>query len=253
MSHDTPIVLVHGVPETDAVWGPLIIALARADVSCLSPPGFGSPIPPAFGCTAEEYRKWLIEQLEAFDRPVDLLGHDWGGAHVVNVAMTRPDLLRSWATDAIGLFDPDYVWHPLAQVWQTPEQGEESVAQLMGGTVVQRASTMEELGVRQPVADELAAGQNEAMGQAILALYRSAAQPVMADTARALDRAAQRPGLCLLVVDDDTVGSDGQRRRAAQRAGAQIEVLNGVGHWWLTQDPARGSQALQNFWATVPA
>jgi hypothetical protein len=30
--------------------------------------------------------------------------------------------------DAIGLFDPDYVWHALARGWQTPGQGETSVA-----------------------------------------------------------------------------------------------------------------------------
>jgi hypothetical protein len=42
--------------------------------------------------------------------------------------MTRPDLLRSWATDAIGVFDPDYVWHDLAQTWQTPGAGEEAMA-----------------------------------------------------------------------------------------------------------------------------
>jgi hypothetical protein len=35
---------------------------------------------------------------------------------VLNVAMARPDLLRSWASDFISAFAPDYVWHDLAQV-----------------------------------------------------------------------------------------------------------------------------------------
>jgi pimeloyl-ACP methyl ester carboxylesterase len=253
MSHDRPIVLVHGVPETEAVWGPLLTELGREDIIRLSPPGFGAAIPPDFGCTADDYREWLIEQLESFDTPVDLVGHDWGGVHVVNVAMARPDLLHSWATDAVGLFDPDYVWHPLAQGWQTAGKGEASVARLMGGTVAQRTETMVGLGIRRPVADELAAGQNDEMGRAILALYRSAAQPAMADMGHDLGRAAQRPGLSFLVVDDDTVGTDGQRRRAAERAGAQIEALDGVGHWWLVEDPGQGSQALNDFWAAVPA
>jgi pimeloyl-ACP methyl ester carboxylesterase len=253
MSNDTPLVLVHGVPETEAVWGPLVTALGRRDVTRLSPPGFGAAIPPGFGLTVSEYRDWLIERLEAFDEPVDLLGHDWGGGHVVGVAMTRPDLLRSWATDAIGLFDPDYVWHALAQGWQTPGQGEASVAQLMGQTPAQRTQTMVQLGIRRPIADELAAGQDEAMGRAILALYRSAAQPAMAEIGRDLARAAQRPGLCFLVADDDTVGSDAMRRRAAERAGAQVEILDGVGHWWLVQNPAPGAHALNDFWASVPA
>ena len=38
----TPLVLVHGNPETAAIWGPLIGALDRADAIVLSPPGFGA-------------------------------------------------------------------------------------------------------------------------------------------------------------------------------------------------------------------
>jgi pimeloyl-ACP methyl ester carboxylesterase len=89
------VVLVHGNPETAAVWSPLVEALGSNDVTRLSPPGFGAPIPSQWGATVEEYREWLIGELEALGRPVDLVGHDWGGAHAVLVAMTRPDLLRS--------------------------------------------------------------------------------------------------------------------------------------------------------------
>lgn len=70
---------------------------------CLSPPGFGAPAPDGWGATVEDYRDWLIAELAAIDSPVDLVGHDWGGGHVVTVAMTRPDLLRSWCTDVIGI------------------------------------------------------------------------------------------------------------------------------------------------------
>jgi pimeloyl-ACP methyl ester carboxylesterase len=107
------VVLVHGNPETDVVWGPLV-------------------------------------------------GHDWGGGHVANVAMTRPDLLRSWCSDVLGIFEPDYVWHDLAQVWQTPGAGEAAV-------------------------------------EAVLA------------------------------------------------------VLDGLGHWWMVQEPARGAVALTDFWSSLPA
>jgi pimeloyl-ACP methyl ester carboxylesterase len=33
------VVLVHGNPETDGVWGPLVAELGRTDVVRLSPPG----------------------------------------------------------------------------------------------------------------------------------------------------------------------------------------------------------------------
>ncbi len=89
------------------------------------------PCRDGWGATVEEYRLWLVGELEALGEPVDLVGHDWGGGHVANVAMTRPDLLRSWCSDVLGIFEPDYVWHDLAQVWQTPGAGEEAAAAMV--------------------------------------------------------------------------------------------------------------------------
>ena len=43
------VVLVHGNPETAAIWDPLIAELGRDDVVALSPPGFGAPVPDGFG------------------------------------------------------------------------------------------------------------------------------------------------------------------------------------------------------------
>lgn len=246
------MVLVHGNPETPAVWGPLLDALdpaVREDTVCLAPPGFGAPVPDGFGATVEDYRQWLVGELERFDDPVDLVGHDWGGGHVVTVAMTRPDLLRSWASDVLGLFDPDYVWHDLAHAWQTPGTGEEHVAGLLGGSDADRVARMAEIGMRRDVAEAMAPHQDEAMQRCILALYRSAAQPVMADLGRDLERAAERPGLALIATGDPFVGVEGIRERAAARAGAEVAVLEGLGHWWMLEDPGRGAQVLGD-WVT---
>jgi pimeloyl-ACP methyl ester carboxylesterase len=245
------IVLVHGNPETDAIWGPLVGALGRDDVVPLSPPGFGAPLPEGFSAHYLAYRDWLEEQLEAIDGPIDLVGHDWGGGHVVNVVMHRPELVRSWASDVVGLFDPDYVWHDLAQVWQTPGDGEELVEALLGGTVDDRTERMASMGIPPDVAAAIAAEQGPEMGQAILTLYRTAAQPAIAEAGRALENAAARPGLSLLATEDPYVGSDELRRRAADRAGARTEVLDGLGHWWMLEDPARGAAALASFWEAI--
>lgn len=249
-----PAVFVHGNPETAAVWDPLLTELdragsPRAELICLSPPGFGAPLPAGFGATVGEYRDWLIGALEDFGEPVDLVGHDWGGAHVLNVAMNRPDLLRSWASDVVGVFDRDYVWHELARRWQTPGDGEADVAERFGATVGTRTRLLVERGMSRSVAERLAAAQDETMGRAALALYRSAAQPVMAELGRDLEQASRRPGLSLLATEDHAVGTDPQRRRASRRAGARVETLDGLGHWWMTRDPARGARALTTFWA----
>jgi pimeloyl-ACP methyl ester carboxylesterase len=245
------VVLVHGNPETDAIWGPLVDALRRDDVVTLSPPGFGAPLPDGFDATYLAYRDWLEHELERFDDPVDLVGHDWGGITVGHAMMHRPALVRSWATDALGIHDVDYVWHDMAQIWQTPGAGEEFVEQMMSGTEQERADGLAALGIRYDVATRLAAAQNAEMADAILRLYRSATQPAMADAGRNLEAAAARPGLMILATEDDFMGSDEIRQRAAHRAGAHTEVLDGLGHWWMVQDPARGADVLTRFWSSL--
>ncbi|MCX2929633.1 alpha/beta hydrolase [Mycobacterium sp. CVI_P3] len=245
------VVLVHGNPETEVIWGSLVETLGRDDVVRLSPPGFGAPLPEDFPATMVAYRDWLEAELERFDTPVDVVGHDWGGGHVLNVVMHRPELVRSWASDILGVMHPDYVWHDMAQVWQTPGAGEELVEAMVGGPFEDRVAQMTTLGISDAVATELALAQGPEMGRAILALYRSAAQPAVAEAGRMLANATARPGLSLLATEDHFVGSVEQRRAAAGEAGARTEVLDGLGHWWMLQDPARAAQALTTFWDSL--
>ncbi|WP_369035968.1 alpha/beta fold hydrolase [Streptomyces adonidis] len=251
-----PTVFVHGFPETQDVWEPLLVELervapARPAPIRLSPPGFGAPLPTGFGATVGDYRDWLIGELERFAEPVDLVGHDWGGAHALNAVMARPDLVRSWVSDVIGLFDPDYVWHEFALSQQAPESTGPASAVPLGPDPEMRVAMLVQLGMSEPVAKRVAAGQDEAMGRAAYALYRSAAQPVMAELGRELERAAQRPGLSLLATEDRVVGTAEQRTRTARRAGARTVTLDGLGHWWMTQDPVRGAQVLTDFWNSL--
>ena len=118
-----PVVMVHGNPETDAVWGPLVAELGCPTSSgCRRPGGVRrrrTVGPPPSRSTGVG---WSASWRRSASRSTSS-GHDWGGGHALNVAMTRPDLLRTWVSDLLGCFDPDYVWHPLAQGWQTPGGG----------------------------------------------------------------------------------------------------------------------------------
>jgi pimeloyl-ACP methyl ester carboxylesterase len=245
------VVLVHGNPETDAVWDPLVELLGRDDVVRLSPPGFGAPLQDGWPATYLDYRDWLERELNRFARPVDLVGHDWGGGHVLNLVMHRPELVRSWVSDVVGLFDPDYVWHDLAQVWQTPGDGEKLVDDMMGASLEEQAERLMGLGLTPEVATKMAAGAGAEMGDAILRLYRSARQPAIAQAGRDLDNPAARAGLSVLATEDHYVGSAVIRRRAAERAGARTEVLEGLGHWWMVQDPALSADVLTRFWNSL--
>ena len=72
-------VLVTGVPETPALWKPLIGNLARGLTSSRRRFPASSPIvPPGFDVSMDEYAAWLIGELEAIGGPVDLVGHALG-------------------------------------------------------------------------------------------------------------------------------------------------------------------------------
>jgi pimeloyl-ACP methyl ester carboxylesterase len=245
------VVLVHGNPETAAVWKPLRGELGRDDVVTLSPPGFGAPVPDGFGATSDDYLAWLVGELEAMPEPVDLVGHDWGGGHVVRLALTRPDLIRSWCIDIAGCFAPDYVWHDAAQAWQTPGVGEEAIAAMTGMPAADRAALLVSLGMTPDVAADIAGAVDETMGRCILALYRSAAQPAMAQLGQELTTARARPGLVIIATEDHYTGGEARARWAAEQAGARVTVLDGLGHWWMVQDPGRGARALQEFWSSL--
>lgn len=118
------IVLVHGVPETAALWDPLRAHLP-ADTLAVQLPGFGCPRPAGFAATPDAYAGWLISELEHLGRPVDLVGHDWRRRpHLPGCDAPPRPAVHSWAADAAYLLHPDYVWHDLARTWQSADAGE---------------------------------------------------------------------------------------------------------------------------------
>jgi pimeloyl-ACP methyl ester carboxylesterase len=242
------LVLVHGVPETPAVWAPLRDCLGRDDVVTPQFPGFGCPRPDGFEPTKEGYVDWLVGELErlAVDGPIDLVGHDWGGGLVIRVVSTRPDLVRRWVTDVAGLGDVDQEWHALAKVWQTPEAGEAFFAAQLAMPPEASAPALEAVGVPLEHGLEMARWLDETMAACILALYRSAVEvgkewgPDFHDI--------EPPGL-VLVPSEDPFQSASRSRDVAGRAGAATADLDGLGHWWMLQDPARVAPILEEFLA----
>ncbi|MCA8903094.1 MAG: alpha/beta hydrolase, partial [Hyphomonas sp.] len=119
------IVFIHGVPDTPALWQPLVgaLGLQPADYSAPALPGFGTPVPPGFACTKDAYADHFVRHIETLGTKVDLVGHDWGALIALRVASLRPDLIRTWCvTNAV--IDPEYRGHTTARRWATPLLGE---------------------------------------------------------------------------------------------------------------------------------
>ena len=131
-----PDYLVHGVPDSPAIWEGVRGRLARPDVVTPTLPGFGTPLPDGFGATCDEYARWLIADITTLTASVDLVGHDWGGILALRVASLRPDLVRTLAIGSCPL-DLEYHWHDTAVAWQTPDLGEEMMTMFGGELAVE--------------------------------------------------------------------------------------------------------------------
>ncbi len=243
------LVLVHGNPEVAAIWDPLLAELADLDTIALSPPGFGAPVPDGFAATSDAYADWLVGELERLGGPVDLVGHDWGGGHVMRAATRRPDLVRSLVTDIAGTGDPEYVWHDMALVWQTPGEGEAFVEAMQQMPTEQRVQAFVGAGMTPAGAAACAAASGPEMSACVLALYRSAVQPKMAEWADEYAAlGGERPRTLVVIASEDHyTGGEELARRTAAKWDAEVAVLEGLGHWWMMQDPPRGAAMLREF------
>ncbi len=234
-----PAVLVHGVPDTPALWAPLLEQLERSDVVRPRLPGFGAPPPEGFGCTKDEYADWLAGELAAIDEPVDLVGHDWGSLIAQRVATTRPELVRTYVLSD-GAVSSAFRWHELAQQWQTPELGEQIMDLMVPDAV---AAALRDAGHPDP--EGAAAAVDDHMKAAVLALYRSAVDVAEEWTPKP---ASGGPPALVVWGSGDPYGPPAYGRAAAELAGATYVELDG-GHWAIVERPEEAAAALESFWA----
>lgn len=96
----TPIVLLHGFPESAAAWRPITPRLLAAGMRVIAPNQRGYS-PDARPQAVEDYRfdhlvGDVLSLLDAYDlESAHLVGHDWGAAIAWQVAGRHPDRIRS--------------------------------------------------------------------------------------------------------------------------------------------------------------
>jgi pimeloyl-ACP methyl ester carboxylesterase len=240
-----PAFLVHGNPDTSAEWDGVIghlggygEAIVAADL-----PGFAEAAPEGFPCTKEAYVEWIVKQLEGMGGTVDLVGHDWGSLLVQRVASVRPDLLSSVACGGAAV-DVDYPWHPLAQVWQTPGEGEKYMEEEL--TAEFGIEHLVENGVPREYAERnmwlTPHGKDT-----ILKLYRSAVQ-IGAEWQPDLEK-LKVPAMVIWGRTDPYVPLE-FGESLAERMKGELVVLE-CGHWWPFEQPAATAEALLRHWSAA--
>ena len=229
------IVFVHGVPDTPAIWGPLIDELGQAGAGALTLqlPGFGVMAPDRFPATADAYLAWLENELEKlFTKygPVDVVGHDWGGILAWGFVNRRPDLIRTWTIIAAPVW-PYYKWHFFARVWQTPSLGEFS-------THVTPRWMTEKLLAHWNMPEGLAAHEagcvDAEMRSSILRLYRSG-KSIGADWP-ASDKLDKQKGLFIFGERDPFMKAH-EAAAFADALGVENYVEPDAGHWLIAECP----------------
>ena len=251
---ETTKVFIHGNPETSAIWHLLVDKLQRGGVAKivrLSPPGFGVPTPAGWGATVVEYRDWLIGELKKIDGEIDLVAHDWGAGHLFSSLSARPNLVRSWAADCVGLIHPDYEWHTNAKQWQTPDVGEKVVADMVAISESDFVAIFSSLGMTADIAGQVKRGINDEMARCILALYRDAAQPRMAELGRQFIAAAPANGLVIVATNDHFAGPAESMTQIAVQVNAKTATIADAGHWWMCERPQFAASMLMQHWRSV--
>jgi pimeloyl-ACP methyl ester carboxylesterase len=225
------IIYLHGVPNSGEMWQPFVEVTGGMAPDL---PGFGASDKPANGdYTFRGLGRYVSELIAGMDR-VSLVMHDWGAVGLL-AAMERPE-----AIERIVLFDavpflPGYRWHPVARIWRTPVLGELFMGLSTRWGALQLAKR--EAGNRLPRAaieqqvDQIWKHFDHGTQRAILRLYRSAPEDVLAKTGEGLGR-IEAPALVVWGGLDPYLPTGlAQAYGKALGGEATVEIADGAGHW----------------------
>lgn len=98
----TPVVFLHGTAGSRRQWQDIIDRLPGGfEGLALDLPGYAAHEVPRAPLSLSAEAEMILQRLRAFGRPVHLVGHSYGGALALRVALTRPDMVKS-----LTLFEP---------------------------------------------------------------------------------------------------------------------------------------------------
>jgi pimeloyl-ACP methyl ester carboxylesterase len=121
----TPVLLIHGFPDSHTLWRNQIGPLAAAGHRVIAPDlrGLGDSPKPE---DVDSYRLPMIAQedlVPLLEEPAHVIGHDFGAALAWIIALLRPDLVRTLSVLSVG--------HPNMRATRTIESREKGWYQLL--------------------------------------------------------------------------------------------------------------------------
>jgi pimeloyl-ACP methyl ester carboxylesterase len=232
------IVYLHGVPHSGEMWQPFIERIGGVAPDL---PGFGSTDKPASGdYTFRGLARWVSDYTAGMDR-FSLVMHDWGAVGLL-AAMERPEAIEHVVLINAVPFLPGYRWHPVARAWRTPVVGELLMGLSTKRGFKQLAKRQSKTEVPQESVDgnvdEIWRHFDHGTQRAILRLYRSAPEDVLADAGKGLG-AITAPALVIWGDKDPYMPTHLAHDYAGAFGGAaEVDVVADAGHWPWFEKPA---------------
>ena len=246
-SQRSPVLCLHGWPQSSYMYRHLLAALASAGRRALAPDlaGFGDSPPDPPGTFERQ-----VEAVERFRRKtgldrVVLVVHDTGGLIGLRWACDHPDAVAGLVITNTGFF-PDHGWIEIAQTMRTPLQGEalvDSLSREAFGTLMEAASTE----LDESALDEYWKAFTTLEGRrGMLDLYRSFELDELKPYQRKLAELGA-PTLILWGEGDEFLPVDFATRFAGQIPGSKLVMLEGVRHFLFEDEPERCAAEMLDF------
>jgi pimeloyl-ACP methyl ester carboxylesterase len=234
------VVFVHGNPGPAGDWRDLLTRtgeLGRAIAPDM--PGYGrAGKPKDFSYSVDGYAVHLAALHDQLGiTRAHIVAHDFGGAWALAWAARHPGALASATliNSGVGI---GYRWHRYARIWRTPVLGEVFMATASRPGVRLLLGRENPRLTREQLDRIYEASRSWATKRAVLKLYRATPAATLAIPAAAL-RPLDRPALVIWGIQDAYVPREQAERQRQAFPSAQVELLDGHGHWVMLEDPER--------------
>ena len=240
-----PLLLLHGSPDTHAMWLPLMEHL-KDGVRCIAPdlPGFGeSTLPQDFPLTLDNMADFVRDLVAAMDidEPVVLATTDFGAHYGLAFLVKYPHLVRGAAISNTNFFQ-DYEWHFFAKLYRLPLVGELLMAtasrSILGNTLRKVSPALPDSYIESSYDTGFG---SSSVRKAILRMYRERSSRDFAGWEDKLVEILQRKPALVLWGDRDPFISPAY----AERWGAaKVHHFTRFSHWLPVEAPMEYAAAL---------
>lgn len=234
------VIFIHGNPGSAADFKGLVEMVADHHRGvAIELPDFGRSVAaPGFDHTVAGYADFLGDAIDALgiERAIFVL-HDLGGP--IGLRWIAGNLNRVAAVCLIntGVL-PEYRWHRMARIWQTPVLGELAQAVTIGPAFRRQIMSAEPRSLPREFVDEMYSNFDRRTRRAVLGIYRDlkAIGNQGEDSLRAMAD-ADLPGLVIWGAGDPYLPSSFAAKQKLILPSAEIHILPDSGHWPFIDDP----------------